>query len=240
MNSSRMTQRSKKARPKAKAATRAAKDLHPRKAGRPSAFSQAIADAICERISGGESLRAICDDESMPARSMVFRWLSDAQNRGFRDQYDRARESQADALFDDLLHIADTPKPGVKTIQKGDGTETTTTTIDMIEHRRLQVDARKWVLARMAPKKYGDRVQTEVSGPEGRPLEVQTSRPLAPPEVVEAIGKLLGEAEAITGIESGPDASESERLKALLRRGQPLPPGLYAAVRRARVEEKNG
>jgi hypothetical protein len=49
---------------------------------------------------------------------------------------------QADALFDDINYIADTPQKGIKTITKAGVVETIEG--DMIEHRKLQVDARKW------------------------------------------------------------------------------------------------
>ncbi|SDG34785.1 terminase small subunit protein [Pelagibacterium luteolum] len=125
-------------------------------AGRPTDFSEAIADAICERIANGESLRAICADDDMPAKSSVFKWLS--LHETFADQYARAREAQADALFDDILNIADTPLVGQKTKATSDG-KLETTEGDMIEHRRLQVDARKWMASKLQPKKYGDKTQ---------------------------------------------------------------------------------
>ena len=67
-------------------------------AGRPSTFTQKIADEICERIADGESLRSICGDDGFPTKSTVFKWLNDFP--GFSDQYARAREAQADSLFD--------------------------------------------------------------------------------------------------------------------------------------------
>lgn len=136
--------------------------------GRPSSFTQEIADRICERIAGGESLVSICLDEDMPARSTAFRWLS--QNEAFQDIYARAREAQADALADDIVHIADTPRLGTKTVTKETGVEVTEG--DMIEHRRLQVDARKWMAAKLAPRKYGEKIQQQVTGADGGPLQV--------------------------------------------------------------------
>lgn len=127
---------------------------------RPSSFTQEVADLICERIAGGESLVAICQDDEMPARSTVFKWLTDIP--GFSDIYARAREAQADALADDIVHIADTPQIGTRSVSKATGTEITEG--DMIEHRRLQVDARKWMAGKLAPKKYGEKIGVEHSG----------------------------------------------------------------------------
>lgn len=128
---------------------------------RPSEFTQEIADEICERISSGESLRAICYSDHMPSKSTVFRWL--AADEVFQDQYARARDSQAEALFDEILTIADTPQIGeIRKVKDDGGIEIQTR--DMIEHRRLQVDARKWMAGKLKPKKYGERVEHELSG----------------------------------------------------------------------------
>lgn len=129
--------------------------------GRPSDFTQETADTICERIADGESLRSICNGEDMPNKATVFRWL--AAHDLFRDQYARARETQADALFDEILAIADTPQIGEKRKIKEDG-GVEVSTGDMIEHRRLQVDARKWMAGKLRPKKYGDKIDVEHSG----------------------------------------------------------------------------
>lgn len=128
--------------------------------GRPSDYTAALADQICERIADGESLRAICSGEDMPNKATVFRWL--AANQEFSDQYARAREAQADSLFDDILLISDTTQEGEKTKTGPNGSETTTG--DMIEHRRLRVESRKWMAARLQPKKYGEKQQLEHSG----------------------------------------------------------------------------
>jgi hypothetical protein len=132
-------------------------------------YTQEIADAICARLAEGESLNAICKDDGMPAESTVRAWaLDDVQ--GFGAKYTRARELGYDRLAEELLQIADTPQVGVKTVHKATGAETTEG--DMIEHRRLQVDARKWMLAKMLPKKYGDKVTQELTGPNGGPIQV--------------------------------------------------------------------
>ncbi len=121
-------------------------------------FSQEIFDKICDRIAEGESLRSVCRDQDMPSTSGVMKWLNKDSNGDLVEQYARAMDMRADTMFDELLHIADTPVVGEKTKTDKDG-NTETHAADMIEHRRLQVDARKWVLARMKPKKYGDKLE---------------------------------------------------------------------------------
>ena len=119
--------------------------------GRPSIFSQEIADIICERIAEGESLRKICDADDMPNKATVFRWLAaDAQ---FSDQYARARDSQADTLFDEVLAIADQYDSAAEKIE-----------VDHINRARLRIDARKWMAGKLRPKKYGEKLELEHGG----------------------------------------------------------------------------
>lgn len=138
-------------------------------AGRPTIYSEALALAICTRLTEGISLRTICLDEDMPSISAVINWLADGAHETFVAQYTRAREAQADRMAEEILEISNTPVLGIKTKTTDGRTEVTEG--DMIEHRRLQVDARKWLAARMAPKKYGDRIKQEVTGKDDGPIE---------------------------------------------------------------------
>jgi hypothetical protein len=134
--------------------------------GRPSIYSQELADSICERIADGESLRAICSDESMPGRRTVLDWLDDDSKLDFRAKYARAREAQADWHADEIIELADLPRIGQKVTTKANGDEEVVTG-DMVERARLQIDARKWYAAKLSPKKYGDKVTQEVTGKDG-------------------------------------------------------------------------
>jgi hypothetical protein len=142
---------------------------------RPSSYSFHIAAGICQAMAEGKTLTAVCSADSFfagelgevapPHISTVFRWL--AANAEFRDMYARAREAQADVWANEIIDIADTPKAGVIERTDKDG-NVTVETRDMIEHRRLQVDVRKWAAAKGAPKKYGDRL--ELAGDKDNPL----------------------------------------------------------------------
>lgn len=114
-----------------------------------STFTQEIADRICERISDGEDLRAICTDADMPGRSTVFRWL--AANEDFAKQYALARELQGDALADDMLGVA----------RKSAKTKTE------VAARRLLLDTMKWRAAKLRPKVYGDKLELGGTGAGG-------------------------------------------------------------------------
>ncbi|MTW19389.1 terminase small subunit protein [Rhodoplanes serenus] len=135
---------------------------------RPSDFSAEIADAICERLIDGLSLRTICAASDMPDIRTVMRWL--AAHDKFRHQYARAREIQADRMAEEILDIADTTIEGERREETEDGVKVVRE--DMLGHRRLQVDTRKWLMARMAPKKYGDKVVSEITGADGGPVAV--------------------------------------------------------------------
>lgn len=124
------------------------------KAGRPSEYNQQVAEAICERIALGESLRSICRDDAMPAQSTVFKWLT--QQTAFAEQYARARETQADAMVDEMLDIADRAVSN-----------------EQVQAARLRIDARKWVAVKLRPKKYGERVMTELTGANGGPIQTE-------------------------------------------------------------------
>ncbi len=134
--------------------------------GRPSTYTQEMADTICERLAVGESLRAICREDDMPGLSTVFKWLT--KQPEFVEQYTRAREEQAEALADEIVSIADE----VEVTAKQDG-EDVRLALDAtaVARNRLRVEARKWVASKLKPKKYGDR-QVLAGDPEA-PVVVQ-------------------------------------------------------------------
>lgn len=122
--------------------------------GRPSEYSDEVADRICERLVEGHSLRKIALDDDMPSASTVFKWLS--QQPKFAEQYARAREAQADTLADEIVDIADDGSNDfMGEDEKYNG--------DAVARSKLRVEARKWVAAKLKPKKYGDRSVQEHS-----------------------------------------------------------------------------
>lgn len=124
------------------------------KRGRPSKFTSATAAQICERLSKGEPMAAICRHARMPAVSTVHEWMD--RDAGFSGSIARARERGFDALAAECLAIADTPKVGNTRKVSPDGT--TITTEDMLGHRKLQIETRLKLLAKWDPKRYGERL----------------------------------------------------------------------------------
>ena len=116
-----------------------------------------IFEKVFERISNGEALRNILKDEGFPRPTTFYHWL-DKDEKG-QEQYTRACAYRADYLFEEILTIADTPEEGVTVKTSKQGKETTKA--DMLGHRRLKIDARKWLLGKMNPTKYGDNQKEE-------------------------------------------------------------------------------
>lgn len=131
-------------------------------------FAQDIADAICERLVEGESLRTICLDDEMPACSTVFKWLS--RNEEFAEQYAHAREAQADYIFDEILDIADDATNDWMVRNGEDENEGWEANGEHIQRSKIRIDARKWMAGKLRPKKYSDKV-VHAGDPEN-PLEV--------------------------------------------------------------------
>lgn len=137
--------------------------------GRPSDYSVETTTAICIRLGLGESLREICRDEVMPSKTTVMRWL--AEHSEFRDQYASAREAQADYYAEEIIEISDDGTNDWMLRKQGDD-EIEVENKEVLARSRLRVDTRKWLMARMAPKKYGDKVTQEHVGDPDKPLNV--------------------------------------------------------------------
>jgi|SRR5450631_1318421 len=125
--------------------------------GRPSKFTAALAVRICERLATGETLRAICRDDDMPAAPTVCLW---ALTEPFAEQYARAREIGYTLMADEIIDIADESRGDTYKDSNG----AIRTDQEVVGRARLRVDTRKWLLSKCLPKIYGDKQQVEVSG----------------------------------------------------------------------------
>ena len=110
--------------------------------GRPSIYTDELAEKICKLIISGLSLRKILDQEGMPSRDTVHNWIL---NRGeFSDQYARACKLRREYKFEKLEDIAETEED--------------------VSRARLRVDVIKWQLSKEEPKKYGDKIDMTSDG----------------------------------------------------------------------------
>ncbi|MBX5048773.1 terminase small subunit-like protein [Rhizobium lentis] len=128
--------------------------------GRPSKFSQALAERICARIADRESLRSICRDEDMPSKSTVLSWLADEDKAAFRARYALAREIMADSFVDEMVEIADNSSDDW--IEKKNASGETTgwqENGEAIRRSQLRIATRQWVAEKLRPKKYGAKVE---------------------------------------------------------------------------------
>lgn len=129
------------------------------KPGQPTSYTIEKAQKICARLSAGESLSAICKDKEsgMPHIDTIYEWMS--KHPKFSEMYARAREEQADTLADQILEIAD---ENPATVIKSDGDDTIVCVDSAaVAHQKNRIDARKWIAAKLKPKKYAERVQND-------------------------------------------------------------------------------
>ena len=118
-------------------------------------------EAILYEIANGKSVRSILDNanrEEFPSWVTFNEWLNDSDE--LVKQYARACEMRAAFIFEEILTIADSQENDISLLP--DGTEVTNH--NAIQRNRLQIDARKWALSKMNPKKYGDKIDVNHSG----------------------------------------------------------------------------
>ena len=134
------------------------------KDGRPTIYTKELGILICKRISGGESVRAICKDKDMPSQDAIYGWLLDERKKEFAENYERARNSQAEILFDELLEIADDGTNDYTEKEFNNGNIVEIANSEHIQRSRLRVDTRKWYLSKVLPKKFGDKLDMTTNG----------------------------------------------------------------------------
>jgi hypothetical protein len=138
----------------------------PRKTGRPSTFTPEIGHEICHRLAQGETLRSICRDDHLPLDLTVREWAW--KDPTFASQYVQARDRGLDRMADELLDISDDGSNDWMERETKRGTIETVVDREAIERSRLRVDTRKWYLAKLAPKRYSERV--ELTSADGQAL----------------------------------------------------------------------
>lgn len=125
------------------------------KLGRPTTYTDAIGDEICARVVM-RPLHQVAADEDMPAEGVIYGWLG--RNPDFADKYARARGTRALRRAESVDQVMTDMRLGV------------------IDHQQARVllDAIKWQAGKELPKVFGDRVQQEVSGPDGGPVSTES------------------------------------------------------------------
>jgi hypothetical protein len=135
--------------------------------GRPSVWTGAIAQEICERIGKGETLREICRTEGMPGVQTVYDWIE--KDQSFSVSYARARARGLDAIAEETVRIAD---DGTNDWMEKNAPDNPGYALngEHVQRSKLRVETRLKLLAKWDPKRYGER--TTVAGDPEAPLSL--------------------------------------------------------------------
>ncbi len=110
-------------------------------------YTRALADEICSRVAGGESVNSVCRTPGYPQAQTVYEWCI-ADIDGIRERMDEARRCQAQRLADELAELADA-KPATRVEEAW---------------LRTRISTRQWIASKLLPRMYGERIQAEQSG----------------------------------------------------------------------------
>lgn len=120
--------------------------------GRHSTYSTEIAKLICEEIvTSNKGIREICKNKDFPSERSIYTWLSKHQD--FAQMYARAKKFQMEILGEEIIQIAD-----------DNSKDDTLMGATHVNRARLQIDARKWIMSKLNPKKYGDKLDVTTDG----------------------------------------------------------------------------
>ena len=121
-------------------------------------YTQELFDKICESVATSSmGLTAICKEYDI-SRSNFLIWVEKTTEN--QDKYARAKEAQMDFMAEQIIEIADDSSDDAKMTEGGNVVQNT----EFINRSRLRVDARKWLMSKLAPKKYGDRLDLTTAG----------------------------------------------------------------------------
>jgi len=121
-----------------------------------SSYTPEIGAAFCAAMAATtDSIATICKRKGMPSKATVFRWR--AENPEFKAMYEMAKLEQLYAGIEECTEIADTAER----------------TSEGIQHAKLRIDTRMKVAQRLKPKELGEKVTSELTGPDGGPVQVE-------------------------------------------------------------------
>lgn len=126
--------------------------------GNQTIYTREIADRICQQLAEGMTLNQICRQPGMPARPTVLLWAREDRD-GFADRYAQARDFLIDHWADEAIDIADDGSNDFMERLQANGDTKIVFSRDHVERSKLRVDTRKWMLTKLAPQKYGDKIE---------------------------------------------------------------------------------
>lgn len=130
--------------------------------GRPTDHSIQLEEDIVEWISEGKTLREFCRKPENPSKSTVYDWMN--RYPEFSGRIARARDDGFDEIAEECLEIADDATNDWETRQNKDGSEYESLNPEVVNRSRLRIDTRLKLLAKWNPKKYGDKVDMNLTG----------------------------------------------------------------------------
>lgn len=146
------------------------KENKTKKVGRPSLYTKELAIEICGEISTNPiGLKKLCAiNEHWPSYRVIHEWR--ITHDEFRNLYARAKEYQAEIIAEEILEISDY---SAEDYMVGDNGKSVLDH-EHVQRSKLRIDTRKWVASKLLPKKYGDKIQNEITGLDGSAVKTET------------------------------------------------------------------
>ena len=126
------------------------------------AITPELFEVILARISEGASVSSVLEPQDMPHRSTFHEYV--AKTEGAADKYARACEERETRMFEQIEQIADDARNDFMEAKRKDGSTDIVFDREHVERSKLRIEARKWMLGKMRPKKYGDKLDVEHGG----------------------------------------------------------------------------
>lgn len=137
-------------------------------------YTPELGEMICAEIIDGKSVRTICKMEGMPSKYTVMNWLR--RYPEFKKLYDIACAERAEAYAEEIVDIADDGTNDWAERQLENGNTITVFDHEHVQRSKLRVEARKWICAKMKPKKFGDKLELEHTGSLDWAADLQKAR----------------------------------------------------------------
>lgn len=128
-----------------------------------------LADEIVAWISDGKPLREFCRQQGKPCYATVYNWLD--KDREFATRFAGARECGEDVIAQECFEIADDSSNDWIERQDKKGETYTAFNAEHVQRSKLRIETRLKLLAKWNPKKYGEKIQQEVVGKDGGPVQ---------------------------------------------------------------------
>ena len=136
------------------------------KRGRPSIYTEELVNEICKAIAcSNRGLDIICEENPhLPCSSTIYGWMLDKED--FLEKYIRAKRIQTIVGQEEILAIADNSSYDTKITDSGKPVADS----EWIARSTLRVKVRQWQAERLMARYYGNKLQAEVTGKDGAPI----------------------------------------------------------------------